>query len=812
MLFKMCMKCFVLVLCCGRVLTQRLDPGPGLHEMPRSSDTLLPPSEPWPNFKDDPGPPDRYPVRHAGLPHKLEVFPLPLKDSDHELKFNVSWIPSLRRPAKDYSLEVRSITDTVDCQSPMCYEYNIPGEATWWLIPAFSNPVAEMCAVRPGCAYMVRLIAHPWDGHTSANLHVELDECVVGVCSCAHSPRLPAPEVTAETVTIQGEMFTNVSWTLPRPAYPQRLPSAKLGKHSYVISLGKQMVSDAHPAPWFANTVTREVDADGYVSEGDTTRWLLLPVSERSVERTGDKSGDRSGDQSVNTVKSGPTSAQSVRSANGVKVLIPEVKLLARVNLIDDRGCVGPAGNATAFDPSAKTTSKFSFGTYVVLAALAGAWLMGAVFALSARIVKRVLKSFRPAPVSAPLEPLNRRPAWFPLQLRTNNEIPARGQMEESPLYTQKEFEVEVEDGDEWEVSRSRVHLGALIGSGAFGRVHAATLDMPGGETIMVAAKMLTEEVSEEEIQDFLREIEMLKHVGSHKHVIRLIACCTRRAPLIALLEHAPRGDLLSLLRAARGRRREGERESQASTVTRRVDSSQGRPSEAESEYTNLSDSDPALSEGKLYIDSDKKKDHYVAEPALQLDGSTMREYALQVALGMRHLEERGITHRDLAARNILVDGAGLLKVADFGLSRSGVYVHTRSRPVPLRWLAPEAILHSQYCSASDVWAFAVLLWEIATLGGFPYAELSNHQVPSFLAGGGRLPKPVRASPRLYQLMVECWSEDSADRPTFAEIVDKLTVQKQLYVDLDCVFPPSEDEVTGLSDLDFSFANGYLNR
>ncbi|KAH9631310.1 hypothetical protein HF086_012561 [Spodoptera exigua] len=369
--------------------------------------------------------------------------------------------------------------------------------------------------------------------------------------------------------------------------------------------------------------------------------------------------------------------------------------------------------------------------------------------------------------------------------------------MEESPLYTQKKFEIE-DEGDEWEVSRCRVHLGALIGSGAFGRVHAAQLDMP-------------EEVSEEEMQDFLREIEMLKHVGSHKHVIRLIACCTKRAPLIALLEHAPRGDLLSLLRAARGRKKDIE----LSNSTRRVDSSQGRPSEGDSEYTNLSDSDPALSEGdgKLYIDSDKKKDHYVAEPALQLDGSTMREYALQVALGMRHLEERGITHRDLAARNILVDGSGLLKVADFGLSRSGVYVHTRARPVPLRWLAPEAILHSQYCSASDVWAFAVLLWEIATLGGFPYAELSNHQVPPFLAGGGRLPKPVRASTRLYQLMVECWSENPADRPTFANIVDKLTVQKQLYVDLDCVFPPSEDDL-GLRDFDFNMAgtNGYPYR
>ncbi|KAJ0176795.1 hypothetical protein K1T71_007974 [Dendrolimus kikuchii] len=375
--------------------------------------------------------------------------------------------------------------------------------------------------------------------------------------------------------------------------------------------------------------------------------------------------------------------------------------------------------------------------------------------------------------------------------------------MEESPLYTQKNFEPE-EQGDEWEVSRSRVRLGALIGSGAFGRVHAAQLDLLNGETVTVAAKMLTENASEEEMQDFLREIVMLKHVGSHKHVIRLIACCTKKAPLLALLEHAPRGDLLTLLRAARGKRKDG-REEQGSSVTKQVHNDvQGRP-EADSEYTNLSDSDPALSDGKQRSEGDKLRtsDHYVAEPALQLDGSMMRDYALQVALGMKHLEERGITHRDLAARNILVDAAGVLKVADFGLSRSGVYVHTRSRPVPLRWLAPESIIHSQYCSASDVWAFAVLLWEIATLGGFPYAELSNYQVPPFLSGGGRLPKPARASHRLYQLMVECWEDNPQDRPTFAQIVDKLNAQKQLYVDLDCIFPPTEDEEC-LSDFDFN--------
>ncbi|XP_075977656.1 uncharacterized protein LOC142977572 isoform X2 [Anticarsia gemmatalis] len=753
-----------------------------VHEMPHMI-------RPRPFNADDPEPPDRhYPVRHAGLPLDLAVYPLPLKDSDHELNFNVSWSQSLGSPASDYSLEVWSMTNTEDCSTPMCYEYNIPGEQTWWMIPASSNPVAETCAVRPGCAYMVRLIPHPWDGHTSASLLVELDECVANVCSCAHAPRLPAPIVTAQTVILQAELFVNVSWTLPPPTYPQRLP-AGLKKQNFKISIGKQMVSDAHPSPWFMNTVSRFVDADGLVSEGDSPHWFLIPVTEHYSPRSGERGGERTEE----------------RREKRPKQIMPEVKLIARVNVVDDRGCAGPAGNATAFNPD-EQSSKFSFGTYAVLVALGCAWLMGVVFVLSARVVKHVLKSLRSAPISAPLETICRRPAWFQLQLRQNNEIPVRGQMEESPLYTQKEFEIEEEGGDEFEVSRSRVHLGALIGSGAFGRVHAAQLDLPGGETITVAAKMLTENASEEEMQDFLREIEMLKHVGSHKHVIRLIACCTRRAPLIALLEHAPRGDLLTLLRAARGRRKE----SQVSNITRRVDSqrdSAQRPSEADSEYTNLSDSDPALSDGKLYVDHERKNDHYVAEPALHLDSTTMREYALQVALGMKHLEERGITHRDLAARNILVDGAGILKVADFGLSRSGVYVHTRSRPVPLRWLAPEAILHSQYCSASDVWAFAVLLWEIATFGGFPYAELSNYQVPPYLSGGGRLPKPNRASQRLYELMVECWSENPEDRPTFAQIVDKLTVQNQLYVDLDCVFPPSEDELSGLRDYDFDLAN-----
>ncbi|XP_063536009.1 uncharacterized protein LOC134745848 [Cydia strobilella] len=283
---------------------------------------------PHPIYFGGPGPPDpHYPVHHVGPARNLAAIPLPLKESDHELMFNVSWLPPLGPPAFDYSLEVHSETDTEDCRMTMCYEYNIPGDAMWWTIPAHASPVPETCAVRPGCAYKIRLLAHPWDGRTEATLRTELHECVSGVCSCAHAPRLPAPVVRAETVLVKGDMFVNISWSLPPPTYPQRLPKG-LQKQFYFVSIGEQMVSDAHPSPWFAHKITRHVAASGPIAPGDGSRYYLLPTAERREEKR-----------------------------------LKDVKLLARVSVVDERRCIGPAGNATAYDPA--TVAESAIDTYL---------------------------------------------------------------------------------------------------------------------------------------------------------------------------------------------------------------------------------------------------------------------------------------------------------------------------------------------------------------------------------------------------------------------------------------------------------------
>jgi tyrosine-protein kinase Tec len=55
--------------------------------------------------------------------------------------------------------------------------------------------------------------------------------------------------------------------------------------------------------------------------------------------------------------------------------------------------------------------------------------------------------------------------------------------------------------------------------------------------------------------------------------------------------------------------------------------------------------------------------------------------------------------------------------------------VKTTAKTIPIRWTAPEALVHLEYHTASDVWSYGILMWEIFTGGKLPYAGFSNSQV-----------------------------------------------------------------------------------
>lgn len=62
---------------------------------------------------------------------------------------------------------------------------------------------------------------------------------------------------------------------------------------------------------------------------------------------------------------------------------------------------------------------------------------------------------------------------------------------------------------------------------------------------------------------------------------------------------------------------------------------------------------------------------------------------------------------------------------------------------IPVRWTAPEAITFRKFTSASDVWSFGVVMWEVISYGERPYWNWSNQDVMKAVDRGYRLPPPM---------------------------------------------------------------------
>ncbi|XP_037978404.2 dual specificity protein kinase splB isoform X2 [Plutella xylostella] len=299
-----------------------------------------------------------------------------------------------------------------------------------------------------------------------------------------------------------------------------------------------------------------------------------------------------------------------------------------------------------------------------------------------------------------------------------------------------------------WEFPRNKLRLQTLLGQGNFGQVWKAEADdLTGhdGLTRLVAVKSIKETASQKEKQELLHEIYVMQKIGTHPNVVTLLACCTEQEPYLLIMEYVMCGKLLTYLRERRSR-----------------------------------------------------PDRFSGSGALTSRDLTVFAYC--VARGMDYIASKGIVHRDLAARNVLVDHNKLCKIADFGMSRevSGNEERAKQRhALPVRWMAPEALLYNVYNHETDVWAYGILLWEIVTLGSTPYAAMTGREVLAAVTEGYRLERPPHCKPQLYRAMHSCWHSDPTQRPSFATIKSQLAElldnepAEGNYVDLDSFYQES---------------------
>ncbi|XP_072833345.1 ephrin type-B receptor 4 [Pogona vitticeps] len=266
------------------------------------------------------------------------------------------------------------------------------------------------------------------------------------------------------------------------------------------------------------------------------------------------------------------------------------------------------------------------------------------------------------------------------------------------------------------EIDVSYVKIEEVIGAGEFGEVCRGLLKVPGKKEIYVAIKTLKGGYTEKQRREFLSEASIMGQF-EHPNIIRLDGVITNSVPVMIITEFMENGALDSFLR---------------------------------------------LNDGQF--------------TPIQLVGMLRG-----IASGMRYLSDMSYVHRDLAARNILVNSNLVCKVSDFGLSRfleenssDPTYTSSLGGKIPIRWTAPEAIAFRKFTSASDVWSYGIVMWEVMSFGERPYWDMSNQDVINAIEQDYRLPPPTDCPTSLHQLMLDCWQKDRNARPRFAQIVNSL--------------------------------------
>lgn len=157
---------------------------------------------------------------------------------------------------------------------------------------------------------------------------------------------------------------------------------------------------------------------------------------------------------------------------------------------------------------------------------------------------------------------------------------------------------------------------------------------------------------------------------------------------------------------------------------------------------------------------------------------ATARDWTKQIVSGVKYLHDSGIVHRDIKGANLLVTNDGVLKLADFGCSKSIDDVCSKTRGCTTMvgtpyWMAPEVLKCEEYGVKSDIWSIGCTVVEMVT-GKPPWPECESMWAAVYkIANSKGLPPniPKDLPKDMMSFLERCFERTPAKRASIDELL-----------------------------------------
>ncbi|KAK7263100.1 hypothetical protein RJT34_30684 [Clitoria ternatea] len=180
----------------------------------------------------------------------------------------------------------------------------------------------------------------------------------------------------------------------------------------------------------------------------------------------------------------------------------------------------------------------------------------------------------------------------------------------------------------------------------------------------------------------------------------------------------------------------------------------------------------------------------YVREHCGAITESVIRNFTRHILSGLAYLHSKKTIHRDIKGANLLVDSAGVVKLADFGMAKhlTGYEANLSLRGSPY-WMAPEllqAVIQKDNSSdlafAIDIWSLGCTLIEMFT-GKPPWSEYEG-AAAMFKVMKDTPPIPETLSSEGKDFLRCCFKRNPAERPTAAALLEHQFLKISLQPDV----------------------------